>query len=163
MYKFDEPSGLRSIRSEGIIPTDIKTLFAYISDFNNRQKYDTNFDTGRIVRNVDDNYYISYQKYKGKLMISPRDFTCACYKNITADDGIILATTFTDLEKYPKEKGCERADLKIGAFMLKKVDEAKTLFTFISLSDVKLSQMLVNTSLKEVCFNVKYLQEIFKK
>lgn len=75
---------------------------------------------------------------------------------------MLLATSYNNESKYPKVKGCERADLIIGGFILKKLEDFKTHLTFFTSSDLKLSQTLVNTSLKEVAMQVKYIKDLLK-
>jgi hypothetical protein len=80
LYYFDEPNGLRSVKSEIVIDKNIKTVWDYLTDFNHKAKYDTNFDCGHNIREINDTYVLQYMKYKGKFMISPRDFTIISMK-----------------------------------------------------------------------------------
>jgi len=81
-YYFDEASGLRSIKSHVIINKNIKVIAAYLEDLSKRANYDKNFDHGKVLRIVDTNHNISYLKFKGKIMISPRDFIVIARKQI---------------------------------------------------------------------------------
>jgi hypothetical protein len=53
----------------------LKTIYDYLTVFENKAKYDKNFDTGNIIRTIEDSYSLQYHKYKGKLGVSPRDMT----------------------------------------------------------------------------------------
>lgn len=80
LFYFDEPDGLRSVKSEIVIDKNIKTVWDFLTDFNHKGKYDTNFDCGHNIRDIDSTYVLQYMKYKGKFMISPRDFTIISMK-----------------------------------------------------------------------------------
>jgi hypothetical protein len=133
IFYFDEVTGLRSIRSEITINKNYKEVYEYIQLFEKRSLYDKNWDRGHTIRIIDDHLSINYLKYKGKLMISPRDFYILTYKNLTEDEASLFATSYYDDVKYPKNKGVERADLKYGYFHFKKLDETRTVFTYYSL------------------------------
>jgi hypothetical protein len=80
IYYFDEPSGLRSVRSEVTIEKNIKTVWDTLMDINLKSKFDKNFDCGHNIREIDNDHVLTYLKYKGKFLISPRDFTIVTYK-----------------------------------------------------------------------------------
>ena len=76
IYFIDEKSGLRSIKSEIIINKPLKEVFDFIGNLENKSKYDKNFDTGHTIKTIiNEQYNLSYQKYRGKVGVSPRDFT----------------------------------------------------------------------------------------
>jgi hypothetical protein len=80
-FYIDEKSGFRSIKSSIIIEKNVDFLNNYILDVEKRGKYDHNFDYGNTLRIIDDNHTIGYLKFKGKFMISSRDFV-VCRKVI---------------------------------------------------------------------------------
>jgi hypothetical protein len=86
----DEKMGFRSIKSEIFIDKNINIIWEYIIDLKNKKNYDKNFDSGHIIRQIDPNYRIVYLKFKGKLMISPRDITIAMHTRIVSFILIIL-------------------------------------------------------------------------
>jgi len=81
-FYFDEKNGLRSIKSHVVINKNIKFIGEYLEDLNKRSTYDKNFDQGKVLRIVDESHNISYLKFKGKIMISPRDFVVCARKQI---------------------------------------------------------------------------------
>ena len=70
----DEKNTLRSIKSEITINKPLKTVYNYTANLENKVKYDKNYDSGHTIQQINDNYLLQYQKYKGKLGVSPRDF-----------------------------------------------------------------------------------------
>jgi hypothetical protein len=73
-FYIDEKSGLRSIKSNIVIEKNINFLVEYLDDLDKRGKYDVNFDYGKVLRIIDESHSIRHLKFKGKFMISPRDF-----------------------------------------------------------------------------------------
>lgn len=53
----------------------LKTIFDFLTILDNKANYDKNYDSGYIIRNIEDTYSLQYHKYKGKLGVSPRDMT----------------------------------------------------------------------------------------
>lgn len=162
LFYCDETSGLRSIKSEIIIEKPMKVIYDYLCDISKKALYDHSFDSGKDVAIYDEHYVLQYYKYKGKLMFSPRDFYVAGYRNYTEDFVEFFGTNFTS-EKYPPIKKVERAELIYGGFQLHKVDDGKTKVTYYTLGDMHINQMLVNTTLKEVALQVKYLRDLLMK
>lgn len=162
LYYCDEESGLRSIKSEIVIDKPLKEVFDYVSDFSNKAKYDHSFEIGQNVTTFDDHYLLQYYKYKGKLLFSPRDFFVACYRNYTDDFAEFFCTNFAS-DKHPPFKKIERAELKLGGFQFKKIEDSKTHVLYYTLGDMHINQTLVNTTLKEVALQVKYLRDLLMK
>jgi len=81
LFFYDEKDGFRSVKSECVIDKNIKILFDFLCDINKKNTYDKNFDCGHIIRDINPNLSLNYLKYKGKMMISPRDFTIVTYAN----------------------------------------------------------------------------------
>ncbi len=79
-FYLDEKSGLRSIKSHVVISKNIKLIAEYLEDLNKRSTYDKNFDNGKILRKIDEAHNLTYLKFKGKLMISSRDFVVCSRK-----------------------------------------------------------------------------------
>ena len=75
VYFIDEKNSLRSIKSETIINKPLKQVYDFVANLENKIKYDKNFDSGYIIKSINENYNLQYQKYRGKLGVSPRDFT----------------------------------------------------------------------------------------
>jgi hypothetical protein len=158
----DELNGIRSIKSETIINKDIKSIFDYVSDLKNKQSYDSTFDTGYTHQTLNDTLSILYLKHKGVLIISPRDFVVYCYKNYTEEKAIYLLSS-TEVEAIPNGNKTVRGEIKYAGFTVEKISESKSKLTFFSSVDVKLSNLLVNTSLKGVSYCVSKIKIILEK
>ena len=46
----------------------------------NKLVYDINFESGKEIRKINDNIFLTYQKYKGKMGFEPRDYYVLLYK-----------------------------------------------------------------------------------
>jgi len=165
IHYIDEESGIRSVKSEIIINKPLKLIYDYCDKLENKGKYDKNYDSGHIIRNLTENninYSLIYQKYRGKLGVSPRDFTIIVRKTYDEQgESSFFATSFVS-EKHPKVNKVERADFHFGGFVFKKLDESNTLVNFFSSSDLHLSQWMVNMTLKEVASCVQNIKDLLK-
>merc|ERR1712032_523912 len=121
-FYYEEESGLRSVKSIITIDRNVEYLCEYISDLDKMENYDPMFDYGKTLRVIDDRSSIRYLKYKGKFMISSRDFVIGG-RIIKKENEIILLLANYQSEKYPKNKDFVRADMKIAGFVLKKIEE----------------------------------------
>lgn len=125
---FDEKDGIRSIKSETVINASLQKCWETLNDFSIKSKYDKNFETGHIIKEITPEQRIIYNKYKGKLGVSPREFIMIVNHTYKPEEGygLIIACSLPNSDKFPRDKKIERADLKIGGYLIKKVDENKT-------------------------------------
>lgn len=157
----DESDGIRSIKSETIINRDVKSVFDYVSDLKNKQNYDSTFDTGYTHQTLNEYLSILYLKHKGVFIVSPRDFVVYCYKNYNEEQAIYLLSS-TTVEGIPIGNKTVRGVINYAGFLVEKVSESKSKLTFFSSVDVKLSNLLVNTSLKGVSFCVSKIKKLLE-
>jgi len=103
IFYIDEESGLRSIKSEIIINKPLNMIYDYCDKLENKAKYDKNYESGYIIRNIFENnikYSLIYQKYRGKLGISARDFTIIVRKIYDEQgESSFFATSFVSEKK----------------------------------------------------------------
>jgi len=159
-YCDEEGTGFRSIKSKIIINKSMKEIFDYVADLNNKPKYDHSLDHCKEILKCDDNYFIQYYNYKGAFLISNRDFYIVSYQKYDDNFSEMFCTNFSD-PKYPEVKGVVRAELIYAGFQFKKVDGGVEV-TYYTEGDMKLNQMLVNTTLSEVAKQVVYLKKLLE-
>ena len=84
-------TGIRSIQGETIIsksPKEVNKIihllnikvYDFISNLENKPKYDKNYDCGYIIKKIDEHYSIIYNKYKGKFLFAARDMVLVTKK-----------------------------------------------------------------------------------
>jgi len=76
-FYFDEPSGLRSVKTEIIIRVELDKVRDFLMDLSQRHKYNKNLDVVKDIRQIGKNYYLKYLKLKSVLILSSRDFVLA--------------------------------------------------------------------------------------
>ena len=159
-YCDEEGTGFRSIKSQIVIKKSMKEVFDYVDDLNNKPKYDKSLDHCKEIENLGDNYKIQYFNYKGAFMISNRDFYVVAYQNYGEDYSEMFCTNFTS-PKYPEDKGVVRAELIYAGFQFRKVDDGIQV-TYYTQGDMKLNQMLVNTTLSNVAKQVVNIKKFLE-
>ena len=80
IFFIDEKNGFRSIKSEIIINKPLKEIFDFVSNLENKKKYVKNYESGHIIKSINEKYCLQYNKYKGKIGTDPRDFTLIARK-----------------------------------------------------------------------------------
>ena len=79
-FYHDETNGFRSCKADAVINKNIKLIYDYMLRLDMRGGYDKNFDSGCNLKKIDEDLYFIYVKFKGKLFVSPRDFTIIQYE-----------------------------------------------------------------------------------
>jgi hypothetical protein len=70
------------MKAEIIINRPLQVVLQFAEDKNNKLKIDKNFEDGYIVRKINPQLMLTYQKYSGKFGFSPRDYYLLVYKQI---------------------------------------------------------------------------------
>lgn len=76
-HYYDEPDGLRSIKSEVIINKNFECVKNYILDLDKRKNFNKTLDIIKDLRKFNDTYFLKLLKTKGILILSPREFLFA--------------------------------------------------------------------------------------
>lgn len=163
LYYFDETSGLRSIKSEIVLDKSMKEVYDFLRDLSKKPLFDHALEFANDIKVFDSTYAIQYYKYKGKLLFSARDFYVGCYAPYGEDQSEFFCTSYVNEAKYPINPKFDRAELIYGGFILKKQDTNKTHVLYYTLSNLHINQTLVNTTLKDVAMQVKYLKDLMMK
>ena len=157
----DEENGLRSIKSQIVINKPMKEIYDYITNVDYKINYDNSLREAKEIVKYDENYAIHYFRYKGKLLIQDRDLYNATYIKYSEDFSEYFGTSLED-PKYEEVPSVTRATCIYAGMELKKQDNG-VLLTYYTLADMKLNQLLVNTTLGEVARQVIYLKNILEK
>jgi len=161
LYYFEEKIGIRSLKAEIVIDLPIKPIYEYIDNVENKYVYDKMFESGHEVRKVNDEIILTYQKYKGKMGFEPRDYYVLLYKHFDEENlekCNLMATSFF-ASQYKDVPGCVRATLYMGGFFFKKLGDNKTLVTFYTFSDLKISNFFMKMALPDIAKCLIYIKE----
>jgi hypothetical protein len=139
-------AGFFVVKSEGEIKRSPEEILICLKDLSRKQAYDLTFESGYTVETIDLSTEIVYQKYKGKLGVSARDF-CLLQTRVEYPDGRVLAlATSISHPKCPETK-CVRAHLYFGVHLLTPVSSQITLDTYMIYVDIRgnIPKFLANT------------------
>ena len=139
-------AGFFVVKSEGEIKRTPDEILTCLKDLSRKQAYDVTFETGHTVEVVDQNTEIVYQKYKGKLGVSARDF-CLLQTRIDYGDGRVLALASSINHSKCPETKCVRAHLYFGIHLLTPTGPNTTLDTYMIYVDIRgnIPKFLANT------------------
>ncbi|CAK61803.1 unnamed protein product (macronuclear) [Paramecium tetraurelia] len=140
--RFDEATGQTMSRGEGILPYTIQEIFEIIEKVEKRGDYDSLFDSGYMVKRLDGDTGIVYQRFKTiKIVVKIKRF-CVCIESISRRKQV------GGYSKINRES--VRGDLKIAGWILQKADQG-TKTCFITMVDPKgsIPAAIVASSAKE--------------
>ncbi len=135
-YKDDELTNQNYCRGEGPIFAPAEDVAAYLSDFDLRGEYDEMYKSGYKLENVTPDISISYNRFKGKLTVSDRDFVMIGGK-MQRNNAYYVFGTSVDHEKIPPVKDAVRGHLVIGGWILTPVNQNQTHAVYVLCSDPK--------------------------
>jgi hypothetical protein len=141
----DESTGFRSVKSEIVINKSVEEVWNFITNVNNKLKFDKTFEKGYDVIKINENFKIQYQLYKGLLMISPRDFALLIFKEFSKEYARLFVTSIKT-DKVPEVSGVVRADSLFGGNIIERIDDGKcklTLFSVVKLYNIRLILNLI--------------------
>jgi len=162
-FYINEVNGLCSVKSKCVIRKSLKRVFEFLAYEPNKANYDSLYESGKLLKELDENHSLYYEKYKPHFNIESRDYLII-KRNTYSEEGesIILATSFVS-SLYPKYEGITRGEIIYEGFVLKKRGANETLVEFYSNFDPKLPQWLVNMCLKALAGCILKAKEVLEK
>ncbi|CAD8196361.1 unnamed protein product [Paramecium octaurelia] len=148
--RFDEATGQTMSRGEGILPYTIQEIFEIIEKVEKRGDYDSLFDSGYMVKKLDGDTGIVYQRFKTiKIVVKSRDFVFASRVFREENRWVVIAKSI-EYPELPPIKESVRGDLKIAGWILQKTEQG-TKTCFITMVDPKgsIPAAIVASSAKE--------------
>lgn len=132
--------------SNAKINTGIDDLFSRMSNYDNRHKWDANFESGRMVRDIGPNVQLHYIKTRKVAMVSSRDQYLVIYRkeipanvNPSGKRALIIAAKSIDHDEYPPVQGAVRAQTKISGYFIEELEPNLCDVHFAVEADFKIS------------------------
>jgi len=142
-----ENTGIRAIKAEFFIYANIKKVYEKVSD---PKSFVEKLDTVTKLRDISDNLSLMYQRFKGFLVISPRDFLQVKFTEFNGDNATVLAFSVTN-KNYPDCEKVTRAHQYYSGAYLHKVAENITFVTLFNNPDIVLTAFIAQKGLKVGC------------
>ena len=145
-YRKKVGAGYFVVRGEGEINRTPSEILEALQDLSRKSAYDTSFESGHNIEILDPSMEIVYQKYKGKLGVSARDF-CLLQKRFDLPDGKVVAlATSINHAKCPETKFV-RAHLYFGCHFLTPIGPRTTMDVYMIYVDIRgnVPKFLANT------------------
>eukprot|EP00344_Euplotes_crassus_P001101 CAMPEP_0197006980 /NCGR_PEP_ID=MMETSP1380-20130617/38317_1 /TAXON_ID=5936 /ORGANISM="Euplotes crassus, Strain CT5" /LENGTH=921 /DNA_ID=CAMNT_0042426863 /DNA_START=160 /DNA_END=2922 /DNA_ORIENTATION=+ len=126
-----------SVLGVGEIPYNIDTIAEVLCDEKQRKGFDDLLDEAEIIEELPHMTFLMYVKFKKVLILSARDFVC-CGAFIKFKDGTYAFPTFSiEREDRPEDKKLIRAHLFCGGWVLRALDENRTMAYYYNRADMK--------------------------
>lgn len=160
-YRKKVGAGFFVVRGEGEINRTPSEILELLQDLPRKSTYDTSYESGHNIEPLDSSMEIVYQKYKGKLGVSARDF-CLLQKRFELPDGrtVALATSINHV-KCPETKFV-RAHLYFGCHFLTPTGPRTTMDVYMIYVDIRgnVPKFLANTVQVEQAMLVDNLRNV---
>ncbi len=111
--------GAMGIKCEGIVPFPPEQILEFLFDEVEKLKYDKDQASGKHIASLPLGTDLGYAAYKGRFMISGRDFLYVSMHAKGPDGTIVLAYESTEHPDYPPEKKYVRAHTSLAGWLLK--------------------------------------------
>lgn len=136
--KTDDQGNIYS-RGQAQIKQNFVELSKYLKNLEFKSKYDEMFKKGEVIKEITESINVQYNRFNGKFPVGDRDF--GILGGVLVEDGqaFLIGTSIKEDDPLnPKVgSGCTRGELKIGGWILKKIDDLHTDAIYLVCSDPK--------------------------
>jgi len=137
IYVRDNGKEGQSVLGVGEIPYSIEKILEVLVDEKQRKNFDDMLEDGIIEKRLEHMTFIIYITFKRFLILSPRDFIC-CGCLVKFNDGTAILPVYSiESEDRPENKKYIRAQLHIGGWVLKRIDDNNTYAYYYNRADMK--------------------------
>ncbi|CAD8137885.1 unnamed protein product [Paramecium octaurelia] len=125
--KLNPQNELKINRIEAQVDVDPEAFISLVTNMTKKKEYDSNFEEGRVIEQLDQNTTIYYARGKPPVFIvDARDF-CVITRVYKLGDGHYLAITKSiEHPQAPLVKGIQRAEMIFAGWIVKKLPNGKT-------------------------------------
>ena len=118
VYTQKSESGLNCVKGEGWVDFNANVLEEFVFSPDTKPKCDESCEEAHFIENYGDNSKFEYLKYKGKLLVSGRDFVTASYKQTIEDGRIVISSYSVVHPDQPEVSGLVRGDIKLAGWII---------------------------------------------
>eukprot|EP01017_Pseudomicrothorax_dubius_P046157 TRINITY_DN8094_c0_g1_i1.p1 TRINITY_DN8094_c0_g1~~TRINITY_DN8094_c0_g1_i1.p1 ORF type:complete len:216 (+),score=73.75 TRINITY_DN8094_c0_g1_i1:99-650(+) len=166
-YMVIDENGIAMARGEGVVGIPVQELREFLSDNKRVKDYDDMVDKIEVIEIISPNIDITWQKVKGMLVVSPRDYVYLSCSRQKEDGTLYLLGRSIDHPQRPPTKDAVRAFLHIGGWILKPVEGRPdaTHYIYMVKTDLKgsLPKGIVTNALKKQAFRMIEIEQAFRK
>jgi hypothetical protein len=136
-----------ALKSEYFIECTPDDIIHLMLDTKNRKTWDSTVEIIEDVAILPEETSVTYIKYKGMMMISPRD-VLVVNRVMKAQNGLIFVSTSCKLDSHPENSGIVRANVDVSGYYVEPAPENKSHIIGYTLGEAggKLPKALVKTA-----------------
>lgn len=148
------------IKGIGAIPFKPEEIKEFLWDGEETKKYDKDREEGKTVEEFPLDVEVGYASYKGKMLVSGRDFVYSMAIVRHEDGSMVIASTATEHEAVPVTKKKVRAHTTVAGWLLKPT-EAGSDCVYVSHTNFKgsLPKMITNSVAKSQGFKIATIRD----
>lgn len=162
-YRRKAAGGLYIIKSEGELKGTPQDIVECLKDLSRKSYYDAMFESGYVVKLINEDMGISYQRFKRIGPVNGRDF-CLLQRKICIDDGTIAAVALSVQHPECPETNYVRGHIYFATHFLVPVGNDKTKMIYLLHMDVRgsIPKFVVNSTQSDQAMFVENLRVYLK-
>eukprot|EP01029_Cantina_marsupialis_P029531 TRINITY_DN781806_c0_g1_i1.p1 TRINITY_DN781806_c0_g1~~TRINITY_DN781806_c0_g1_i1.p1 ORF type:complete len:740 (+),score=195.31 TRINITY_DN781806_c0_g1_i1:122-2341(+) len=164
---FTRPSSdIPTAKGKGIVHRPLEEVLYLLADLDAKKTIDPQFEKGHIVKEYSPQTRIDYLRFKPVWPTTARDFTnITVWQKNPSTGGVAFLGCSMETELMLPIKKFVRADLQLGGWYLKPIDENTTELIFIVFTDLKgkLPSSIVKKVTSQQPMAIAAVEEYFKK
>ena len=168
VYTKKSDSGLNCVKGEGVLNFNANVIEDFAFQSETKPKCDDGCEESVCLESYGDDIKFEYLRYKGKLLVSGRDFVNVSVKYTDSEGRIIISAYSVPYADKPEQDGYVRGEIKRAGWIITpdKDDEDKAHVTYVTEIDFagSLPTALVNSvNTKQGFYLVELAKELKKE
>ncbi|CAI2380657.1 unnamed protein product [Moneuplotes crassus] len=167
VYTMKSESGLNCVKGEGVLNFNSNVIEDFAFQSETKPKCDDGCEESSIIESFGDDIKFEYLRYKGKLLVSGRDFVNVSVKYVDSEGRSIISAYSVPHPDKPEQDGYVRGDVKTAGWIITpdKDNEDKSHVVYVTEIDFagSLPTALVNSVNTKQGFFIAKLAEELKK
>ena len=168
VYTKKSETGLNCVKGEGVMNFNANVIQEFVFRSETKPLCDSGCEESTALEHFGDDVKIEYLRYKGKLLVSGRDFVNIAVKYTDSEGRIIISAYSIPYEAKPEQSGYVRGEIKKAGWIITpdKDNEDKSFVQYVTEIDFagSIPTVLVNSiNTKQGFFLVRLAEELKKE
>ena len=118
VYTMKSESGLNCIKGEAVLDFNANVVEEFVFRPETKPRCDDGCEESTAIESFGDDIKFEYLRYKGKLLVSGRDFVVCTHKFTDEEGRIIISTYSVQHADKPDQDGYVRGDIKMAGWVI---------------------------------------------
>lgn len=125
------------VRGQGLVNGSVEEILKRVYGLDYQKILDPSIISIKNIEVIDDTFKIVHQQNKMPTPLTNRDFVSIQHKRVISQDLAVTACTNIEHNSAPVDKNYVRGDVKVGGYVIEKVDDKQCTVTYVVQVDLK--------------------------